>query len=113
MKKTLTTLAIILSLSSQAQIAPDKKLHFIAGFAIGGAVNTTTYLITKSRRKAFILGLGASFGAGLAKEIKDEIVYGGFDTMDLLYTMAGGLAVNIPLSAIEGLISKRKINKEI
>lgn len=59
----------------------DKKLHFIAGLAISLAVsiaiNPTCGLIT-------------SMVAGVAKEVKDYLDYGGPDVMDCLATWLGG-----------------------
>lgn len=63
------------------KIPYDKKLHFIAGLliflAVSIAINPTCGLIT-------------SMGAGVAKEIKDYLDYGGPDVMDCLATWLGG-----------------------
>ena len=113
MKKIIIVFTLILTFNVNGQIAKDKKLHFIAGAITGGITNGITYAITKDEKKAFILGLGSAVGIGLAKEIKDQIVYGGFDSLDWFYTIAGGVSVNVPFYAIENLINKRQINKEL
>tara|TARA_R110000751_G_scaffold292927_2_gene400377 strand:- start:35 stop:376 length:342 start_codon:yes stop_codon:yes gene_type:complete len=113
MKKVLLVLVLTLTITTQAQIAMDKKLHFFAGFVIGATANSITYKATNNEKTAFIVGMGLSFGAGLAKEIRDEIVYGGFDSMDLLYTTLGGLSINVPTYAITSLVKKRRINREL
>jgi hypothetical protein len=63
------------------KIPYDKKLHFIAGLlislAVSIAINPTCGLIT-----AMI--------AGVAKEIKDYLDYGGPDVLDCLATWIGG-----------------------
>jgi hypothetical protein len=59
----------------------DKKLHFIAGLlislAVSIAINPTCGLIT-------------SMVAGVVKEVKDYLDYGGPDVMDCLATWLGG-----------------------
>jgi hypothetical protein len=64
------------------KIQYDKKLHFIAGLlislAVSIAINPTCGLLT-----AMI--------AGVAKEVKDYLDYGGPDALDCLATWLGGL----------------------
>lgn len=64
------------------KIPYDKKLHFIAGLLISLivsiAVNPTC-------------GLLISMVAGVVKEIKDYLDYGGPDVIDCLATWLGGL----------------------
>ena len=67
-------------------IARDKQLHFIAGLIIG----LTAIFIS------WYCAYGLVLIAGVGKEVKDEIVYHGFDVYDLLYTMAGG-AVSVAI----------------
>ncbi len=63
------------------QIPYDKRLHFIAGLlislAVSIAINPTC-------------GLIAAMVAGVAKEVKDYLDYGGPDVIDCLATWAGG-----------------------
>ena len=62
-------------------IPRDKILHFAAGLIIGlSAILLPWYL-----------SFAAVIIAGVGKEIKDQIVYGGFDIYDLLFTIAGGI----------------------
>jgi hypothetical protein len=64
------------------KIPHDKKLHFIAGLlislAVSIAINPTCGLIT-------------AMAAGVAKEVKDYLDYGGPDMIDCLATWLGGL----------------------
>lgn len=63
-------------------IAADKLLHFIAGMLIAGIVG----IIPCFANYAFIVAVIA----GVAKEVYDEFSYGGWDSLDLLYTALGG-----------------------
>ena len=58
----------------------DKTLHFIAGAIIAAPVAYTL---------GPLAGLAAGSLAGLAKEVRDQIAYGGFDVADLFATVAG------------------------
>lgn len=60
----------------------DKKLHLLAGFLIMAGCS-----FFMSAEEALYL----SFLAGLAKEVRDEYVYGGLDFKDMLSTWLGGL----------------------
>lgn len=62
-------------------MAYDKKLHFIAGLAISIIFG---YFFGE------YIGFFSSVVAGIAKELRDDYVYGGFDYKDLLWTMMGG-----------------------
>ena len=70
-------------------MAYDKKLHFIAGLCITCVAVLLCYLCYGTVNLWFSLGCGVV--AGVAKEIKDEITYGGFDKLDMFYTWAGSL----------------------
>lgn len=59
----------------------DKAMHLIAGFYIGFFASIIHP----------IAGLLIGCSAGLAKEIRDKIVYDGFDSMDLFYSCLGAL----------------------
>lgn len=70
----------------------DKKLHMICGFLIaiaGGLLYSVTF------------GLLMSIAAGLAKEIRDDMVYGGFDWLDFVATLGGGLVGCIVMEAMK------------
>ena len=62
-------------------MAYDKKLHLASDLAIAFVFGIANPWI----------GLGCGMAAGVAKEIKDEITYGGFDYLDMFYTWAGAL----------------------
>lgn len=70
-------------------MAYDKKLHFIAGLCI--SVVSMLLCFYYNGTTNLWLGLGCGMVAGVAKEIKDEITYGGFDKLDMFYTWAGSL----------------------
>lgn len=70
-------------------MAYDKKLHFIAGLCISVVAVLLYYLCCGTTN--LWLGLGCGVVAGVAKEVKDEITYGGFDSLDMYATWAGSL----------------------
>lgn len=59
-------------------IAQDKANHFLYGFLI--------FIISQYFLNDY-LSFGVVFAFALGKEIKDEIVYKGFDYKDLLFTL--------------------------
>ena len=71
-------------------MAYDKKLHFIAGLCIS-VVAMLLYFYYYGTVNV-LLGLGCGMVAGVAKEVKDEITYGGFDYVDMLATWLGAIA---------------------
>lgn len=79
MKRTLVKLGSIPS---------DKMLHFIAGMLI------TAFVAVIAPRFA-PLAVTVAIVAGFAKEIYDEINYGGFDWKDLLATILGGVVMQV------------------
>jgi hypothetical protein len=60
----------------------DKVFHFVAGMAILEVVSIFC---------PFWVALIAVLLAGVSKETRDQIVYRGWDWIDLLATVAGGL----------------------
>lgn len=70
-------------------MAYDKKLHFIAGLCITCIAVLLCYLCNGTVKLWFGLGFGVI--AGVAKEVYDQITYGGFDKLDMFYTWAGAL----------------------
>lgn len=69
-------------------IPSDKMLHFIAGMLI------TAFVAVIVPRFAPI-AMTVSVVAGFAKELRDEITYGGFDWYDLLATVLGGVVMQV------------------
>lgn len=65
-------------------IPQDKANHFIYGFTI--------YLISNLLLTDFY-SLGVVFLFAIGKEIKDQIVYKGFDWKDLITTMIPGILI--------------------
>jgi hypothetical protein len=65
-------------------IAQDKANHFIYGFLI--------FMISQYFLNDY-LSFGVVFAFALSKEIKDEIVYKGFDYKDLLATLLPAIIV--------------------
>ena len=59
----------------------DKKLHFLAGFAIAIIMGFITDPIT---------GIGLAIAAGVAKECYDDYKYNGYDIKDMIATWIGG-----------------------
>lgn len=68
----------------------DKKLHFLAGLCITCVAIILCYCIYGIVNLWFGLFFGVL--AGLLKEVKDEITYGGFDYVDMLVTWLGAIA---------------------
>ena len=68
----------------------DKKLHFLAGLYITCVAIILCYCIYGIVNLWFGLFFGVL--AGLLKEVKDEITYGGFDYVDMLVTWLGAIA---------------------
>lgn len=68
-------------------MAYDKKLHFIAGLCIS-VVAMLLYFYYYGTVNV-LPGVGCGMVAGVAKEVKDEITYGGFDELDMLTTWLG------------------------
>ena len=68
-------------------IQADKLLHFIAGMLVAGVVG----IIPCFANYALIVAVVA----GVAKEVYDEFSYGGWDSLDLLYTAIGGAVMQI------------------
>lgn len=68
-------------------IPADKLLHFVAGMLIAGAIG----IIPCFANYALIVAVVA----GVAKEVYDEFSYGGWDSLDLLYTAIGGAVMQL------------------
>lgn len=83
MNKLLLVLALVAPLTYAEDLSPkkDKLMHFGFSTAISGAAT----IVSEDWR----VGFGVCMGVGLAKEIHDEISYGGFSGADLAYDAAG------------------------
>lgn len=75
-------------LEKLCSIPSDKMLHFIAGMLI------TAFVAVITPRFAPLAAVVAVI-AGFAKEIRDEIAYGGVDWYDLLATVLGGVVMQV------------------
>tara|TARA_Y100001938_G_C7957474_1_gene362500 strand:+ start:312 stop:671 length:360 start_codon:yes stop_codon:yes gene_type:complete len=89
---------------SFAQIGEDKLYHFVAGSFSG----YTGYKTFKTPESPIV----SAFAVGFAKEVYDEISYGGFDDADLLATTLGGVAIHFTIKLIEKP-KNEKINNRI
>ena len=69
-------------------IPSDKMLHFIAGMLI-------TAIVAVIVPRFAPIAMTVAVVAGFAKEIRDEIAYGGFDWYDLLATVLGGVVMQV------------------
>jgi hypothetical protein len=69
-------------------IPSDKMLHFIVGMLI-------TVIVAVIVPRFAPIAMTVAIVAGVAKEIRDEIVYGGFDWYDLLATVLGGVVMQV------------------
>lgn len=69
-------------------IPSDKMLHFIAGMLITAIVAVIVPRFTP-------IAMSVAVVAGFAKELRDEITYGGFDWKDLLATVLGGVVMQV------------------
>lgn len=66
-------------------IAQDKANHFLYGFLI--------FIVSQYFLNDY-LSFGVVFAFALGKEIKDQIVYKGFDYKDLLFTLLPSIIIN-------------------
>jgi hypothetical protein len=89
-----TILITILPLFAMSQPV-DKMLHFGAGYIIGSATSATTYNFKINNH--IEIGIGAATLAGLGKELRDEHIYKGFDVMDAVATVAGGVCGSLTI----------------
>ena len=71
-----------------ASIPTDKLLHFVVGTFIASFFA----LVVPTGRLWCIAPVVL---AAIAKEVYDEIDYGGFDWVDIAYTVEGGLIIQV------------------
>lgn len=69
-------------------IPSDKMLHFIVGMLITAIVAVIVPRFTP-------IAMTVAVVAGFAKELRDEITYGGFDWYDLIATVLGGVVMQV------------------
>ena len=83
MKKITEILVNLISKLGITFVGIDKQIHFIVGFLISMVV----FFITDS----IMAGLFFTVFFAYVKEFKDEMDYGGFDWIDLSFTVGGGI----------------------
>lgn len=76
------------------EIQSDKALHFIAGMLVVAVVATIFPCMAE-------WSVVVSIVDGVGKEIRDEVVYGGFDWIDLLATILGGVVMQVLIFLIK------------
>jgi VanZ family protein len=89
-----TLILTILPLFAMSQPI-DKMLHFGAGYIIGSATSAITYDFKINNH--IEIGIGAATAFGLGKEIRDQYVYKGFDVIDAVTTVAGGVCGSLTI----------------
>jgi uncharacterized protein YfiM (DUF2279 family) len=67
----------------------DKALHFGVSGALAGGGYAVSSLALHSRVQRIAVGTGVALGAGVAKEVYDELNYGGASYKDLVFDVAG------------------------
>lgn len=72
----------------------DKMQHFIAGLLI-------TAIVAVLVPRFAPIAMTVAVVAGFAKELRDEITYGGFDWKDLLATVLGGVVMQVLIFLIK------------
>ena len=75
-------------------IPSDKMLHFIVGMLI-------TAIAAVIVPRFAPIAMTVAVVAGFAKELRDEIAYGGFDWKDLLATVIGGVVMQVLIFLIK------------
>lgn len=88
MNKLLTVLILLILSTPTIALEKDKQMHIAASTAI----SSLTYVATENWKISF----GACMAVGVAKEVMDEVRYGGFDTEDIAAN-AIGCIVGIPI----------------
>ena len=76
----------------------DKQAHIAAGIYTSAVGYGVGYYFTNDRKKSKRISIGLTVAVGLIKEIADSTKADNkFDSMDLVSTIFGGLALNIVL----------------
>lgn len=83
-------LALLLLCSTQALAAPeyDKRMHIAASATIAASL----YVVVERKNKSHWYTFGGCMAVGVAKEVYDELDYGGFSGGDLAADAVGCLA---------------------
>ena len=103
MKRIITSLLLLLSLNSNAQLLTvgDKKMHYAAGYMFGGIAYGYVMEETDDKLKAFAASLGTALLAGTIKELIDSSKSDNkFDTRDLLATAYGGISIGLTFDLV-------------
>ena len=103
MKKLITIIFLLVTIITNSQSfvqQQDKQLHFAAGAIVSGITYTLVYENTHSKSKAFLWSLISTTSIGILKEVKDQIVYKGWDNKDLGATILGGTFISASYSII-------------
>jgi putative lipoprotein len=82
------------SLAAQARAedewwGPDKALHFGAAGVLAGGGYAMGSLVVDGRWERVAIGASVGLGAGIAKEVYDELDYGGASYKDFVFDLAG------------------------
>jgi len=107
MEKLLIIL-ILIPLSLNAQIKPDKYYHASAGIVLSGGMYTIGQFSERDMNP--IAPSLIAFTGGCAKEFYDSMNGGYFSYNDLIWTTASGIVTNIALKLIWK--KKPKIKKD-
>lgn len=67
----------------------DKALHFGLSSVLSGGSYALSSLVLDSRLPRVAVGAGVGLTAGVAKEVYDELDYGGASYKDLVFDVAG------------------------
>lgn len=105
-----TILLLLISISSFAQIKPDKYYHAGAGVTISAGVYTIGQYSYREMNP--IAPSLVAFTAGAFKEFYDSMRGGQFSNEDLLFTTASGIATNIIMNIIWKRKKGRKVKKD-
>lgn len=98
---------VFYNISAQSTKLIDRYLHFGAGYIASTSSAALCYKFNIN--KSVEIGVGVGALAGVGKEIRDQIVYRGFDPFDFAFTVAGSFWGGF---AIHTVIEKNKSIKK-
>jgi len=110
MNTKIFTKAIALFAKWRINIADDKVKHFVVGYEINSISFYVLFLalllfkLAPAFLLAFVAALLLSTAAGIYKEIRDQIVYKGFDPIDFAATTMGGIVSSLINGGIACLV---------
>ena len=118
MKYPLVIISILYSINLHGQFIlqePDKQLHFGAGMITSALGYTWSYNKHQDKKRAMITGVCTAFAAGVAKELFDGGIRGGYvDHRDILATTMGGITMSLTIPLFQPKKKRyRKLNKII